>query len=234
MNLNHEKNGGRKSRGTLPYTKSWTTPSNQLLLENFFQQMIVNVKIPNGNKICSFQYNRQLKNIVSFSRGESGAAPKNLVWIIPGICLYNLNLLQEQGFIRNGYSSSQNSGSGPLELHFNMIRKFSLTQKVSTKTKIWIRIKTLRIRHSAVSLLQLNPPNPGSALFFLKRYLQYLCTSYMCLGEGSAVRIVCTQPRRVAAISVAERVATERGERLGDSVGYQARNFILLSIIIVK
>ena len=166
MNLNHEKNGGRKSRGTLPLTKSWTTPSNQVILENFFQQMIVQVKIPNGNKICSFQYNRQLKNIVSFSRGESGAAPKNLVWIIPGICLYNLNLLQEQGFIRNGYSSSQNSGSGPLELHFNMIMKFSLTQKVSTKTKIWIRIKTLRIRHSAVSLLQLDPPNPGSALVF--------------------------------------------------------------------
>ncbi len=42
-------------------------------------------------------------------------------------------------------------------------------------------------------------------------------------GEGSTVSIVCTQPRRVAAISVAERVAVERGERLGESVGYQAR-----------
>ena len=187
MNLNHEKNGGRKSRGTLPYTKSWTTPSNQVLLENFFQQMIVNVKISNGHKICSFQYNRQLKNIVSFSRGESGAAPKNLVWIIPGICLYNLNLLQEQGFIRNGYSSSQNSGSGPLELHFNMIMKFSLTQKVSTKTKIWIRIKTLRIRHSAVSLLQLDPPNPGSALVFLKRYLYLVYVPRRGLGCANSV-----------------------------------------------
>ena len=35
--------------------------------------------------------------------------------------------------------------------------------------------------------------------------------------------IVCTQPRRVAAITVAERVAFERGEQLGSSVGYQVK-----------
>ncbi len=40
--------------------------------------------------------------------------------------------------------------------------------------------------------------------------------------------IVCTQPRRVAAISVAERVAAERGETIGDTVGYQARPFHFL------
>lgn len=33
-------------------------------------------------------------------------------------------------------------------------------------------------------------------------------------------RVVVTQPRRIAAISVAERVAWERGGRLGDTVGY--------------
>lgn len=36
-------------------------------------------------------------------------------------------------------------------------------------------------------------------------------------------RIVCTQPRRIAAIAMAERVAEERGERLGNSVGFQIR-----------
>lgn len=35
--------------------------------------------------------------------------------------------------------------------------------------------------------------------------------------------IICTQPRRISAISVAERVAQERAERLGNSVGYQIR-----------
>lgn len=36
-------------------------------------------------------------------------------------------------------------------------------------------------------------------------------------------RIICTQPRRISAMSVAERVATERGERCGQTVGYQIR-----------
>ena len=36
-------------------------------------------------------------------------------------------------------------------------------------------------------------------------------------------RIVCTQPRRISAISIAERVAHERDERLCTSVGYQIR-----------
>lgn len=35
--------------------------------------------------------------------------------------------------------------------------------------------------------------------------------------------IICTQPRRISAISVAQRVAQERAECLGNSVGYQIR-----------
>ncbi|XP_059482833.1 putative ATP-dependent RNA helicase DHX57 [Neocloeon triangulifer] len=35
--------------------------------------------------------------------------------------------------------------------------------------------------------------------------------------------IVCTQPRRLSAIGVAERVADERAEKIGQSVGYQIR-----------
>lgn len=38
-------------------------------------------------------------------------------------------------------------------------------------------------------------------------------------GEGFC-RVLVTQPRRVAAIKLAERVASERGERLGSTVGY--------------
>ena len=39
----------------------------------------------------------------------------------------------------------------------------------------------------------------------------------------SRPKIICTQPRRISAISVAERVALERNECLGESVGYQIR-----------
>ncbi|XP_063701962.1 3'-5' RNA helicase YTHDC2-like [Culicoides brevitarsis] len=36
-------------------------------------------------------------------------------------------------------------------------------------------------------------------------------------------RIICTQPRRLSAISISERVAQERNEKLGSTVGYQIR-----------
>ncbi|CAH7689891.1 P-loop containing nucleoside triphosphate hydrolase protein [Phakopsora pachyrhizi] len=42
-------------------------------------------------------------------------------------------------------------------------------------------------------------------------------------GQGARCNIICTQPRRIAAISVAQRVANERKESLGQSVGYQVR-----------
>ncbi|XP_070542906.1 3'-5' RNA helicase YTHDC2-like [Ptychodera flava] len=42
-------------------------------------------------------------------------------------------------------------------------------------------------------------------------------------NTGRPVRIVCTQPRRISALAMAERVATERGEKVGQTVGYQIR-----------
>uniref|UniRef100_A0A6Q2ZQI2 ATP-dependent DNA/RNA helicase DHX36 n=1 Tax=Esox lucius TaxID=8010 RepID=A0A6Q2ZQI2_ESOLU len=54
---------------------------------------------------------------------------------------------------------------------------------------------------------------------------QFILDDYIDRGMGSLCRVVCTQPRRISAISVAERVAAERAERVGDgnSCGYQIR-----------
>ncbi|XP_032666503.1 ATP-dependent DNA/RNA helicase DHX36 [Odontomachus brunneus] len=52
---------------------------------------------------------------------------------------------------------------------------------------------------------------------------QFILDDQLEAGEGSITRIACTQPRRISAISVAERVAAERAEKLGKSVGYQIR-----------
>ncbi|KAJ4803285.1 RNA helicase family protein [Rhynchospora pubera] len=41
--------------------------------------------------------------------------------------------------------------------------------------------------------------------------------------RGAHCNIICTQPRRISAISVAARIASERGEELGETVGYQIR-----------
>lgn len=43
------------------------------------------------------------------------------------------------------------------------------------------------------------------------------------LEHDKKLHITVTQPRRVAAISIAERVAAERGEPVGESVGYSVR-----------
>ncbi|CAG8438833.1 4023_t:CDS:2 [Dentiscutata heterogama] len=41
--------------------------------------------------------------------------------------------------------------------------------------------------------------------------------------QGSRCNVIVTQPRRIAAISVAQRVAYERSEKLGQTVGYRVR-----------
>ncbi|XP_061072655.1 ATP-dependent DNA/RNA helicase DHX36 isoform X2 [Conger conger] len=54
---------------------------------------------------------------------------------------------------------------------------------------------------------------------------QFILDDYIERGMGSVCRVVCTQPRRISAISVAERVSAERAEKVGEgnSCGYQIR-----------
>eukprot|EP00795_Rhopilema_esculentum_P010875 gene10875-19698_t len=52
---------------------------------------------------------------------------------------------------------------------------------------------------------------------------QYVLDEFIMGGDGTNCNIVVTQPRRISAISVAERVATERIEPLGQSIGYSVR-----------
>ncbi|XP_017280214.1 ATP-dependent DNA/RNA helicase DHX36 [Kryptolebias marmoratus] len=54
---------------------------------------------------------------------------------------------------------------------------------------------------------------------------QFILDDHINRGVGSMCRVVCTQPRRISAISVAERVAAERAESVGNgnSCGYQIR-----------
>ncbi|KAJ1394761.1 P-loop containing nucleoside triphosphate hydrolase [Sesbania bispinosa] len=40
-------------------------------------------------------------------------------------------------------------------------------------------------------------------------------------GKGEVCKIVCTQPRCISATSVSERIARERGETIGNNVGYK-------------
>jgi ATP-dependent RNA helicase DHX57 len=52
---------------------------------------------------------------------------------------------------------------------------------------------------------------------------QFLLEAAVAARGGGGVNIVVTQPRRISAISLAERVAAERGEPCGKTVGYTVR-----------
>ncbi|KAK7343440.1 hypothetical protein VNO77_12188 [Canavalia gladiata] len=52
---------------------------------------------------------------------------------------------------------------------------------------------------------------------------QFILESEIESVRGAACNIICTQPRRISAMSVSERIASERGEQLGESVGYKVR-----------
>ncbi|XP_048337698.1 putative ATP-dependent RNA helicase DHX57 [Sphaerodactylus townsendi] len=52
---------------------------------------------------------------------------------------------------------------------------------------------------------------------------QFILDSSLEGPPSNVANIICTQPRRISAISVAERVAKERMERIGVTVGYQIR-----------
>jgi len=52
---------------------------------------------------------------------------------------------------------------------------------------------------------------------------QFLIEDAIKRGQGGRVSVVCTQPRRISTLSLAQRVAAEQCDRLGGLVGYKVR-----------
>lgn len=52
---------------------------------------------------------------------------------------------------------------------------------------------------------------------------QFILDHYIRNNKGSLCNIYCTQPRRISALSLAARVAAERNEEVGESIGYIIR-----------
>ena len=52
---------------------------------------------------------------------------------------------------------------------------------------------------------------------------QFILDDAIARVEGALTSIICTQPRRISATSVASRVAQERGEAIGTTIGYKIR-----------
>lgn len=54
---------------------------------------------------------------------------------------------------------------------------------------------------------------------------QFILESEIESARGAVCNIICTQPRRISAISVSERIASERGEKLGECVSFLSETF---------
>ncbi|KAJ3297123.1 hypothetical protein HK104_000837 [Borealophlyctis nickersoniae] len=52
---------------------------------------------------------------------------------------------------------------------------------------------------------------------------QFILENMISSNQGATCNIICTQPRRISAMALAERVSAERAERVGQSVGYAIR-----------
>ena len=52
---------------------------------------------------------------------------------------------------------------------------------------------------------------------------QFVLEDAVLHKQGGACNIICTQPRRISAVGVANRVAEERNEKIGNVIGYQIR-----------
>ncbi len=58
---------------------------------------------------------------------------------------------------------------------------------------------------------------------FSSQIPQFILDSFLSSGRGAECSVLVTQPRRICAISLAERIASERCEPVGTSVGYSVR-----------
>ncbi len=78
-----------------------------------------------------------------------------------------------------------------------------------------------RVRTSADVFFRPHPHNPSRGGRKNCRQVPQLVLDTMIMeGEGASANIIVTQPRRISAVGVAERIAAERAERIGETAGY--------------
>ncbi|KAI9695241.1 MAG: hypothetical protein M1820_008760 [Bogoriella megaspora] len=96
-------------------------------------------------------------------------------------------------------------------------------------SRIWEEKASLPIRQQSTDIERVVQSNTYSIVIGetgsgkTTQVPQILFESAISQGLGGQCTIICTQPRRIAAASVARRVSEERKEELQDTVGYSVR-----------
>ncbi|XP_061523869.1 putative ATP-dependent RNA helicase DHX57 [Phycodurus eques] len=120
----------------------------------------------------------------------------------------NLNSLQENGKLCREFHRKQSS------------KRFRSMLEQRTKLPAWNeRDNILDLLEGCQVLVVSGMTGCGKTT----QIPQFILDASLSGPADKVANIVCTQPRRISAISVAQRVAQERAESLGNSVGYQIR-----------
>uniref|UniRef100_A0A915KJB3 RNA helicase n=2 Tax=Romanomermis culicivorax TaxID=13658 RepID=A0A915KJB3_ROMCU len=99
-------------------------------------------------------------------------------------------------------------------------RYFDLLKK-RTQLPVWeYRDKFMEILHNHQTIVLVGETGSGKTTQIPQWCLEFVRAKY---GPGQKKGVACTQPRRVAAMSVAARVAEELDVQLGAEVGYNIR-----------
>ncbi|XP_026676773.1 LOW QUALITY PROTEIN: ATP-dependent RNA helicase A-like [Diaphorina citri] len=129
-----------------------------------------------------------------------------------------------------------NIDEGPLatanldQISEDLLTDFSTRMKSDTRLQSMVtersKLPVFSKRNEIMSMINDNSVciirgNTGSGK--TTQICQFILDEYLQSGQGAYCNIVVTQPRRISAVSVADRVANERAEELGQSTGYSVR-----------
>ncbi|XP_034231091.1 ATP-dependent DNA/RNA helicase DHX36-like [Thrips palmi] len=125
------------------------------------------------------------------------------------------------------HSALERNPSKDKELKDRLLDKKENSKKYKTMYEARKKLPSFKMQESILDLVNKNQVvviSGETGCGKTTQVAQFILDDYIMRNEGSLCRILCTQPRRISATSVAERVASERDEQIGTvSVGYQIR-----------
>uniref|UniRef100_A0AAG5D8R3 ATP-dependent RNA helicase DHX36 n=1 Tax=Anopheles atroparvus TaxID=41427 RepID=A0AAG5D8R3_ANOAO len=138
-----------------------------------------------------------------------------------------LNEVLEEESVKFACDSADNDSSAPSALDIELYDEYERARRSTQRlNEFRRRLPAFESRAEVLDMIErhqviLVKGETGSGK--TTQVPQYILEEASARRRGAQCRILCTQPRRISAITLARRVAEERNERLGRSVGYQIR-----------